>query len=125
MSVVAVNLRERYEWLADHLGQGRSPLREYMEKFGVSSQQFYLDRKAVLKTMQDRLDDDLEMWGRDLLERYEHVYQEAVKNRNLKVCTKVIEDIANLKGLLSQKVEVKTDNAIELNWGIENEEEKS
>ena len=118
MSVVATNLRERYEWLADHLGQGRSPLREYMEKFHVSSQQFYEDRKAVLKVMRDRLDDDLEMWGRDLLERYEHVYQEAVKNRNLKVCTKVIEDIAALKGLLSQKVEVKTDNAIELNWGI-------
>ena len=125
MSVVATNLRERYEWLAEHLGQGRSPLREYMEKFNVSSQQFYLDRKAVLKTMQDRLDDDLEMWGRDLLERYEHVYEEAVKNRNLKVATKVIEDIANLKGLLSQRVEVKTDNNIELNWGIENEEEQS
>ena len=53
------------------------------------------------------------------------MYQEAVKNRNLKVATKVIEDIASLKGLLSQKVEVKTDNQIELNWGIENEEEQS
>lgn len=121
MSVVANNLEERYKWLSEHLGQGRSPYKEYMEKFGVSGQQFYEDRKAVLKIMKDRLDDDLEMWGRDLLERYEHVYEQAVRNRNLKVATKVIEDIANLKGLLSQKVEVKTDNNIELNWGVGSE----
>lgn len=121
MSVEAKNLEERYQWLSERLGQGRSPYREYMETFGVSSQQFYEDRKAVLAKMRDRLDDNLEMWGRDLLERYEHVYEQAVRNRNLKVATKVIEDMANLKGLLSQKVEVKTDNNIELNWGIENE----
>ena len=122
MSVVAKNLEERYQWLAEHLGQGRSCYKEYMDTFGVSGQQFYEDRKAVLSRMKDRLDDNLEAWGRDLLERYEHVYQEAVRNRNLKVATKVIEDMANLKGLLTQKVEVKSDNAIELNWNVgENE----
>ena len=119
MSVVAKNKEERYAWLAEHLGQGRSCYREYMETFGVSGQQFYEDRKAVLAIMKDRLDDNLETWGRDLLERYEHLYAEAVRNRNLKVATKIVEDMANLKGLLSQKLEVKTDNQIELNWNVD------
>ena len=118
MSVVAKNLEERYAWLAEHLGQGRSCYREYMETFGVSGQQFYEDRKAVLSRMQDRLDDNLEAWGRDLLERYEHIYEQAVRQRNLKVATKVVEDMANLKGLLAQKVELKSDNNIELNWNV-------
>lgn len=118
MSVVAKNLEERYQWLSERLGQGRSCYKEYMETFGVSHQQFYEDRKVVLSRMQDLLDDNLEAWGRDLLERYEHVYEQAVRNRNLKVATKVIEDMANLKGLLTQKMEVKSDNAIELNWNV-------
>lgn len=121
MSVVAKNLEERYQWLAERLGQGRSCYDEYRKTFGVSHQQFYDDRKAVLSRMQDRLDDNLEAWGKDLLERYEHIYTQAVRNRNLKVATKVLEDMANLKGLLSQKVEVKTDNNIELNWGVGSE----
>lgn len=122
MSVVAKNLEERYQWLSERLGQGRSCYKEYMDTFGVSHQQFYEDRKVVLSRMQDRLDDNLEAWGRDLLERYEHIYEQAVRNRNLKVATKVIEDMANLKGLLTQKMEVKSDNAIELNWNVgENE----
>ena len=118
MSVVAKNLEERYQWLSERLGQGRSCYKEYMDTFGVSHQQFYEDRKVVLSRLQDRLDDNLEAWGRDLLERYEHVYEQAVRNRNLKVATKVIEDMANLKGLLTQKMEVKSDNAIELNWNV-------
>lgn len=122
MSVVTKNQEERFQWLAERLGLGRSCYKEYMETFNVSSQQFYEDRKQVLARMQDRLDDNLEAWGRDLLERYEHLYQEAVRNRNLKVATKLVEDMANLKGLLTQKMEVKTDNAIELNWGVEGSE---
>lgn len=122
MSVVAKNLEERYEWLAERLGTGRSCYKEYRETFKVSSQQFYEDRKAVLSRMSDRLDDNLETWGKDLLERYEHIYKEAIKNRNLKIATKVLEDIANLKGLLTQKVEVKGDNSIELNWNVEGNE---
>lgn len=122
MSVVAKNIEKRYQWLSERLGTGRSCYREYCETFGVSGQQFYEDRKAVLARMRDRLDDDLEAWGRDLLERYEHVYAEAIERRNLKEATRVLEDIANLKGLLSQKLEVKTDNNIELNWNVDDSE---
>ena len=121
MSVVAKNLEERYAWLSEHLGQGRSCYKEYMDTFGVSGQQFYEDRKKVLAIMKDRLDDNLESWGKDLLERYELVYEMAIRRGNLKAATKVLEDIVNLKGLATQKVEVKSDNAIELNWNVGSE----
>ena len=60
----------------------------------------------------------LESWGKDLLERYELLYSQAVANRNLKAATKILENMANLKGLLTQKVEVKSDNNVELNWNV-------
>ena len=118
MSVVAKDQEARFEWLSQRLGQGRSCYKEYMETFGVSHNQFYQDRKEVLAGMKDRLDDNLESWGKDLLERYELLYSQAVANRNLKAATKILENMANLKGLLTQKVEVKSDNNVELNWNV-------
>lgn len=115
------NKEERLTFIAERLGYGRSILKEYQDRFGVSQARFYEDRKEVLHRMEDRLDGNLEDYAKDLLERYEHIYQEALGRRDLKTAEKVLKDIAELKGLGVQKLEVKADNTIELQWGIENE----
>lgn len=119
MSVLAKNKTERLEWMKDHLAQSTAAIPEYKELFGLGTSTFWQDRKEVLKGMQDALDDDLEAWARDLLQRYELIYERAINTRNLKVATKVLEDIQQLKGLNTSKVEVKTDNTVELNWGLD------
>lgn len=119
MSVIAKDKAERMEWMKDHLAQSTAAIPEYKELFGLSVTTFWQDRKEVLKSMQDALDDDLEAWARDLLQRYELLYQRALERGNLKVATKVLEDIQQLKGLNTTRVEVKSDNTVELNWGLD------
>lgn len=119
MSVLAKNKAERLEWMKEHLAHSTAAIPEYKEKFGLSTSVFWEDRKEVLKGMQDSLDNDLEAWARDLLQRYELLYEKAITSRNLKVATKVLEDIQQLKGLNVSRVEVKTDNTVELNWGLD------
>lgn len=125
MACLPRNQEERLEWLAERLGTGRSCLKEYKEEFGLKTNQFYIDRKLALEKMADRLGDKLELWGRDLIERYEELYKKSIDRNDLKNAGKALEGLMKLKGLDTQKVELKTEGDIEINWGIGDEGSES
>lgn len=112
------NAEERYQFIAEHLGYGKSIRQEYREKFHLGEAQFYADRKHVLQEMKDRLDGNLEDWAKDLVERYEELYERALNRNAIKEANKILDSLRQLKGLDTRTLEVKTDNQIELQWNV-------
>lgn len=116
------NKEERLQWIADRLGYGRSCLEEYKATFGMSNARFYADRREVLERMEDRLGDQATSWAKDLVERYEYLYERALSKGHLQTAATILEKISKLKGLDVQKIEVKSEQAVELDWGVGGEE---
>jgi len=116
------NKEERLQWVADHLGYGRSCLEEYKATFGLRNCSFYKDRREVLEKMEDRLGDQATSWAKDLVERYEYLYERALSKGHLQTAATILEKISKLKGLDVQKIEVKSEQAVELDWGVGGEE---
>src|SRR5574344_1712901 len=110
---------ERLEWVQEHLGYATSAYREYQEKFGKSYGQFYKDRNEVLQRMEERLGKRAEEWAKDLLIRYEKLYQMALERKRVSDANQILQSISKLMGLDVQKVEVKSDQKVELDWGVE------
>lgn len=115
---------ERLAWLADNLGTGKSAFSAYHEKFGRGLSAYYSDRREALEILEDRLGNNLESRRKDILERLEELYARSIDKGNLKAAEKAVELIMKIEGLDVQKVEVKQDNNITLDWNIEPETEE-
>lgn len=121
MSKAPAKIEERLEFMVNVLGQGRAAVQEYQDKFGLNYNQYYEDRKQALEMLRDRLEDKAELWARDLVERYEELYKRSLQRNDLKNAEKALAGLMKLKGLDTQRLEVKTDQDIDINWGLGDE----
>lgn len=121
MSKAPAKIEERLEFMVNVLGQGRAAVQEYQDRFGLNYNQYYEDRKQALEMLRDRLEDKAELWARDLVERYEELYKRSLQRNDLKNAEKALAGLMKLKGLDTQRLEVKTDQDIDINWGLGDE----
>lgn len=112
---------ERIEWMVDHLGYGSAARSEYQEKFGLSQQKYYADRKQALELMKEKLQADAEQWKSDLISRLEKLYERNINNpRNQGVALEVLKTLAKLTGNDEQKVIVEA-SVPKIRWDLEDD----
>lgn len=103
--------RIRLNWILDNWGIGQKERKaQYIAKFGSELNhpecRYYSDVAKVNQALEKQVSfKQIEVQG-DLLERYEHLYQEALNRNQIAVAAKILDSMAKLAGCYTEKVEV-------------------
>lgn len=107
MQDIGLQHQKRIDWVLDHIGYGKSCRDEYQKKFGLSQYQFYADRKEALTLLKERVNDDVDKWKDDIIERLEELYARSINSpRTYNVALNTLQTLAKITGNLEEKVKV-------------------